>query len=85
MDKDQKRSLIGGIGVFLGSACVSYTVDQLIKTNTSPASKVGAIALKIGGMILSGMVASKSDEYISDKIAECYALMDTLQKPNENE
>lgn len=79
MDKDQKRQLIGGIGVFLGSACVSYTVDQLIKTNTSPTGKIAALAVKLGGMIVSGMVATQAEGYISDKINECYGLLDSLQ------
>lgn len=79
MDREQKRSLIGGIGVFLGSACVSYTVDQLVKANTSPAGRMGAIAIKLGGMILSGMVASKSEGYISDTINQAYGLLDGIQ------
>lgn len=67
------REIVGVVGTFLGSASVAYTVDNLIKSNTTPAAgRFGAIALKLGGAILSGMISAKSEEYISDSINNAF-------------
>lgn len=79
MDKAQKRGLIAGLGTLLGSCCVSYTVDQIIKSNVYPGSKVAAIAVKIGGMVISAMVASKADDYISEQFDNAYSMLDAIQ------
>lgn len=79
MDKSTKRGLIKSLGTFLGSCCVSYTIDQLVKSNTNPATKAAALAIKIGGLVVSGMVASKADDYIAKQFDQCYGLLDILQ------
>lgn len=75
-----KRELLGVAGTFLGSACVGHVIDQLIKQNVSPTGRISAIALKVGAVILSGMVMTQSDQYVSDKIAEGFAFLDSTKE-----
>ena len=75
-----KRELLGVAGTFLGSACVGHIIDQAIKQNVMPTGRISAIALKIGAVILSGMVMTHSDQYVSDKIAEGFAFLDSTKE-----